>query len=252
MIQITKPVSPPSSLLIKGIAETKKNCSLYDADPAAYNSSRSKFVIHGKIYNAATIKTALKRAQHGKCCFCEKKQVDEYGAVEHYRPKSGYKAKRKDKLKKPGYYWLGYLWDNLFFVCGPCNIKKGNIFPLKDETKRAINHNGKVALEKPLLLNPSGLKDPRNHIKFTNEFIRGYSIEGKETVDICKLDREGLNEERRKHLNEIEDRILTIIANLDFNAVSRAKRYLKNCVKKDAKFSAMAIDYLKQQNIIIT
>lgn len=156
MIRVQKPINVPTVLTVKGAAENLINCNNYDNDPKSYKSNKSKFSILSKIYNDPVIKRALKKAQHNKCCFCEKKQNDEYGAVEHFRPKLGYKSTRKEKLKKPGYYWQGYLWENLYFVCGPCNTKKGNIFPLNDETKRATNHNMLIADETPLLLNPTG------------------------------------------------------------------------------------------------
>ena len=252
MIKVAKPTAIPKVLLTKGLAETTNNCTLYDRTPALYHNSKSKFTISGTIYNADSVKASLKKAQHKKCCFCEKTQADEYGAVEHYRPKGAYKSKRKAKLKKPGYYWLGYLWDNLFFVCGPCNTKKGSLFPLKDETKRVINHHGNVNQELPLLLNPTGRKDPTKHIKFTNQFISGISPEGKNTIEICKLDRDGLNEERKKLLDELDERITIIISGKDPSAVLRAKKYVQNSIKKDASFSAMAMDYLKSLNFVIT
>jgi hypothetical protein len=252
MIKVAKPTIIPNVLTTTGLAETVKNCGLYTTNTASYNNGKLKFKISGSIYNADKVKAALKKAQYKKCCFCEKTQADEYGAVEHYRPKAAYKLKRKTALKRPGYYWLGYQWDNLFFVCGPCNTKKGSLFPLKDESKRALNHNGNVSREAPLLLNPTGRKDPTKHIKFTNQFISGVTPEGKQTIEICKLDRDGLNEERKKLLNEIDERITIVITNQDPGATLRAKKYLKKAVSEDAPFSAMVKDYLKSLNFVIT
>jgi len=252
MIKVNKPAAIPTILTTTGSKTTISNCGLYDATPAAYNSGKSKFKILSSIYNSAIIKTTLRKAQKDKCCFCEKVQYDEYGAVEHYRPKSGYKTKKKDKLKKPGYYWLGYTWTNLFFVCGPCNTKKGNIFPLKVETNRAKNHRSNISLEEPLLLDPSGRKDPTKHIKFKDELPYGVSTEGKRTIEICKLDREGLNKARRLHLNLIEDKVLIIISQRDQAAVLRAVTYLKQAVKAEGQFSSMTVNYLSKLPIVIT
>lgn len=170
--------------------------------------------------------------------------------MEHFRPKLGYKSKRKEKLKKPGYYWQGYLWENLYFVCGPCNTKKGNIFPLKDETKRATNHNMPIANEIPLLLNPIGVLDPRDNIEFNNEFPIGITEEGKQTIEICKLDRQGLNEERKILLDEIDDKIAIIVSNTNQTVHNRAVKFLADCQKKESKYSATAIDYIKQFNLV--
>jgi len=251
MIKVSKPTAIPNILRTTGATTTTANCALYDANPPSYNSGSSKFKILSSIYNDPVIKAALKKAQKNKCCFCEKHQHDEYGAVEHYRPKSAYKTKRKDRLKKPGYYWLGYTWSNLFFVCGPCNTKKGNIFPLNNEANRAKNHNYNISVEKPLLLDPAGRKDPINHIKFNDELPYGVSTEGKRTIEICKLDREGLNKERRLHLDLIEDKVLIIIAQLDQAAVTRAATYLKEAIKADAKFSSMTVNYISNKTSIV-
>lgn len=251
MINVIKPAVIPTALTGRGVTQTVNNCSKYNRSPASYNSNRSKFKILGSIYNAEPVKKALRNAQHKKCCFCEKMQTDEYGAVEHYRPKGGYKMYRKDKLKKPGYYWQSYIWENLFFVCGRCNTNKGNIFPLENELHRAKNHMMIITDEIPLLLDPAGPKNPRDHIKFNNELIYGVTDDGKQTIEICKLDRDGLNEERKSHLNEIEDKILTIISNLDPQSVNRAKDYIKHCITPQAKFSAMAIDFIAKSPILI-
>jgi uncharacterized protein (TIGR02646 family) len=251
MIKVSKPIAVPNILSTTGKTTTISNCALYDANPTAYNSGKLKITILSSIYNDSVIKATLKKAQYGKCCFCEKHQHDEYGAVEHYRPKSAYKTKRKEKLKKPGYYWLGYTWTNLFFVCGPCNTKKGNIFPLNNETNRVKNHKGNISVEKPLLLDPSGRKDPTKHIKFNDELPYGVSTEGKQTIEICKLDREGLNKERRLHLDLIEDKVLIIISNRDPAAVIRAVKYIKGAIKPEAKFSSMTANYLSKLPIVL-
>jgi len=258
MITIKKQELIPPVLSTKGVTENAKNCSLYEATPMDYHTNKSKFDFSRRIYNHPSIKEILREAQDIKCCFCEKLQHDLDGAIEHYRPKAGYKSIRKDKLKKPGYYWLGYVWDNLFFICKACNGKKGTIFPLEDERKRVENHTKDISDERPLILNPTGTgeKDPRKHIVFDNEFVRGVSDEGRATVEACKLDRAGLDIKRRVLINELFDRIILITNNLDNLDAPDAKRailYLKNSMKKESPFSAMAIDYIRKEfPILIT
>ena len=104
------------------------------------------------------LKQLSKRHKTVSVVFARNYNMMNMAQFEHFRPKAGYKINRKDKLKKPGYYWLGYSWSNLFFVCGPCNTKKGNIFPLENESRRAKNHNFSWHAEKPLLLDPAGSK----------------------------------------------------------------------------------------------
>jgi hypothetical protein len=126
MIKIAKPMGKndiPKILIKKGIKTDKANRKKYDANPQLYAGKESlvarkdKLILSTKIYGADSVKRILKDIQKGKCCYCEKNQKEEYGAVEHYRPKGGYKSKRKDKITKPGYFWLCYEWSNLYFVC---------------------------------------------------------------------------------------------------------------------------------------
>lgn len=252
MITVNKPKLIPKILSLKGISENKVNCDLYDINPDSYNNGKDNFNITPAIYNHSSIKKILKKAQHNKCCFCEKLQIDEYAEIEHYRPKLGHKSKRLDKIEKPGYYWQGYVWDNLFFICKPCNVNKGNIFPLEDETKRAKNHRNEISNEKALILIPTGIdiEDPRNHIIFINELIQGVSDEGRATVEACLLDRDDLNTKRRKIIDELWDKILILLASiddLDNPSAKRAITYLKNSMKKEAEFSAMAIDFINKE-----
>ena len=126
MIRIIRPINPPRVLIEKGPIENKKNCDSFSDDPVSFLKA---FKADPKIYGGSQVKKMLKRAQHNKCCFCEKNQVDEYGAVEHFRPKSGYKIdKNQKKLTKPGYYWLAYEWTNLLFVCAACNMSISEIW----------------------------------------------------------------------------------------------------------------------------
>jgi uncharacterized protein (TIGR02646 family) len=101
------------------------------------------------LYGDPEVREALRRAQHGKCAFCEAKITHVmYGDVEHYRPKGGFM--RGGSLQRPGYYWLAYAWDNLVLACQLCNQRhKRNAFPLAGGSRRARSHRGDVAKEAP-------------------------------------------------------------------------------------------------------
>ena len=242
MILVTKPVNIPNILTVEGQAENIINQLAYDAD------SQAKIDISGTIYNHKSVKPVLKKAQHNKCCYCEKDQKDEYGAVEHYRPKSGYKYefKKNEKLKKPGYYWLGYSWDNFYFVCCACNTAKGNYFPLADETTRAKSHHDSISKEEPYLLAPDGPKNPRAHITFDKNLVRGISEYGRMTIKICYLDRDALNVKRSELLTQIEANIIIALdKNRNISDAQKAKDFLKECQKPQSPFSAAATDFLR-------
>ena len=241
MITISKPLAIPQILESKGKAENTINCRRKSRNPL------STIVIKSSIYGHTSVKKILKKAQYNKCCFCEKEQVDEFGAVEHFRPKNGYKSHKVQKLLRPGYYWLGYNWENLFFVCNACNGagNKGNLFPLVDESTRAKSHIDNIAMETPKLLDPSGRKNPRNHISFVDEIPKSLSIYGKKTIEICGLDRDPLNEMRRKLISDIDARIAILSLGIHSqDTIDKAKSFIKNVQMPQAEFSAMATDYI--------
>jgi AAA domain, putative AbiEii toxin, Type IV TA system len=71
-----------------------------------------------------------------------------YGDVEHTRPKASYRQLRRGPLKRPGYYWLAYAWENLLFVCEICNRReKRSWFPLKKGSKRARSPKHRLTAE---------------------------------------------------------------------------------------------------------
>ena len=145
MIRVIKPQTAPLILRDpnkRGPKATRKLRGAYDHGTRA-------FTFNSDIYGAKSVKKALIKAQHDKCCFCESKITHvAYGDVEHFRPKGGYRQRPEDELEQPGYYWLAYAWTNLYLSCQLCNQRyKANLFPLKDPDRRAKSHHEDVAAE---------------------------------------------------------------------------------------------------------
>lgn len=248
MILVNKPVAPRS--LAAGVAETITNCADFDADPQAYRTGDKAFSFKRSIYGSARIKNALKRAQKSKCCFCEARFDANYrGDVEHYRPK-GAIGSGKTRIR-PGYYWLAYTWTNLYYACADCNqYQKRAAFPLGDETNRALDHHSQISDEDPLILDPGGPRDPRDHIRFNEDVPVGTTAAGRETIKRLKLDREALCRDRRKHfallqaliniirLNELDERPEAI------RCVRDARLILLKFMEPESEFSAASQDFL--------
>jgi uncharacterized protein (TIGR02646 family) len=207
MIVIVK-TAAPAFLLDRGPEATRQICALYQSAPHEYNKGDKTFDFDTSLYAAKEVKEALLNAQHKKCAFCESFfRHTGYGDVEHFRPKAGYKQKEADELKRPGYYWLVYAWDNLFCSCQLCNQQfKRNLFPLKDGRRRARTHKHKLDKEQPLLVDPSRL-DPLSFIGFRQEYAYavGDCDEGRCTIDVLGLNREELVEVRRDRLARLKD-----------------------------------------------
>ncbi len=197
MIKIKKPASAPSKLLKEGVEAVKALSLLFEANPDAYRQGLKKFSFKKSIYGHPSVKKALIAAQHGKCCFCERKT--EMGDVEHYRGKGGYQQSESEKLQFPGYYWLAYLWANLLFCCETCNRRfKRNFFPLENPTLRATSHLADISLEIPLIIHPAN-EDPEQFIEFLGynpKAING-NLKGLETIRRTGLDRPFIDDRRR-------------------------------------------------------
>lgn len=203
MIRLQRPLRP-QKLRRAAHAATEKLWAAWRAG--------GPLIANRTIYADPGVKTALRTAQHDKCAFCETTNPSAHGVVEHYRPKDGWRQKRRDPLQKPEYFWLAYDWENLLFACDVCNDRshKENLFPLADPAKRATAALPDIAVETPLLVNPYGPLDPEEHINWDSDVPkpRNGSPYGKETIGVLGLDRDGRRADfRRAHLQGLEKQL---------------------------------------------
>ncbi|MEZ4827733.1 MAG: hypothetical protein R3C61_15835 [Bacteroidia bacterium] len=224
MIRIRKSKTVPAILQSKGKQETSNNINDYRSNPQAYIDGEKSFDFDSGVYGHPSVKNQLIADQYGKCCFCESKfTATSYGDVEHFRPKAGFKQQSGDRLKRPGYFWLAYDWNNLLFSCQICNqTYKGNFFPLITEQNRAKDHNHSLEpAEERLLVDPIE-DDPEKHVSFRQEIPYGLDEKGNTSIDIYGLSRENLNEERREYLKKFE--LALILASFSFAELSQTKK----------------------------
>ena len=243
MIRIIKPVEPPTVLVRKGLPAG-------NALRLAYESGNQDFDFNSAIYGDKEVKTALILAQHGKCCFCERK-IHEDGDVEHFRPKGGISQGSKEPMEKPGYYWLAYDWSNLLLSCSACNSRhKRNLFPLANTGKRVVNHFGASAIheEEPLFIDPS-CENPAIFIGFDGPVP--YAIDdntrGAMTIQALGLNRIALVKIRRDYLNvlkQVHDALLFAESRASdpdwLKEAAMFRAILDDSQKDDAEFAAMA------------
>jgi uncharacterized protein (TIGR02646 family) len=205
MIRIRKSRNIPSVLIQQGKKATTDFCQRYDNEAANFDSGLKKFRAKRSIYAHSLVKKQLQTEQHDKCCFCEADfTANSYGDVEHFRPKGAYQITSNGELHRPGYYWLAYDWDNLFFSCQICNQRyKKNFFPLKDEASRAKNHTAVVALEEPAIINPS-LDDPDQHLQFREHILIYKTLKGENSIKGFGLNRKKIKDIRKDHFDKVE------------------------------------------------
>lgn len=241
MIRIDKPKLAPEILRKKGKKKTQENCKAYTQDSKLYDSGKKKFDFDSSIYGHETVKAALIKAQHDKCCFCESKVTHiSYGDVEHFRPKAGVRQTSGAPLEKPGYYWLAYEWSNLFFSCQLCNqYYKENLFPLENPKDRARTHKDSIEAERPVLISPD--ENTEEFLSFRVEVI--YAIEnnlrGRTTIQTLGLNRELLAEERKKYYEQMK--LLYKIASYDppTPESKEAENLIKKSIQNSSKYTLM-------------
>lgn len=249
MIRVERPQEPPEVLQDAGARETRKMCNAYDLHPEEYRSGAKKFTFNDGIYNHRSVKDALVDMQHRKCCYCESRFLDtSWGTVDHFRPKTAIRHGPGKALEYPGYYWLAFHWDNLLVSCEKCNTLKGSSFPLYDPGSRARCHHDESTDEEPLLVDPAG-EDPRQHVRFRAAAVEPLTHRAQETIKGMGLEREDLEEERRRKLEIVRTHrdILRCEGRIDGigeELVADARTYLRDAVLPQAQYSAMVRDFL--------
>lgn len=243
MIAITKGNSP--TIL------TRKGLTLTDNLKLAFEKGLRKFEFNSAVYGGKTVKNALMKIQHDKCCFCESSLHAQHGDVEHFRPKGGWRQEEKDKLSEVGYYWLAYDWDNLFLACQKCNQTfKKNFFPLENPNDRALNHTHDITKELHLIINPS-IDNPQDHLLFKKEIITSKTAKGEETIKRTAIDQELFEEDRRSKL-ELVARLIDVLKLLDYHIIDTPKRIeiiqtIKENVNPRKPYYAMLRDNFKAE-----
>jgi hypothetical protein len=251
MIRVTRGDRPDRLVIGEPVTEGLKR--EYEDAPDEYNTGRRAFEINSAIYGHPEVKNALRTAQYAKCCFCEGKfEANAAADVEHYRPKLYSQQARGSRKIYPGYYWLGYAWANLLYSCQICNRShKRNYFPLRDPGTRARSHLDDLGAEAPMLLDPAGPENPRDHIRFRDEIAVGMTKIGETTIDYVCLNRLPLVEQRLERLNILRNlrQILDTFRGSgkpeEQQVLAEAEAFLESAVQAQASFSAMAADLLQ-------
>ena len=219
----------------------------YSRAPRSYEKGKRAFEFDPGIYAHESVKQALRKAQHGKCAFCESKFAHiSYGDVEHFRPKAGWRQEEGEALRQPGYYWLAYEWANLFVSCTLCNQQfKKNLFPIQTPTRRARSHKEDVTAEEPLLLDPS-VDDPEAFISFREEvpYAADGNARGEVTIRTLGLRREELAERRRDHLGHV--RALRNLIRIGQEPYAEEARELLQRMQRDSgEYASMTRAFLR-------
>jgi uncharacterized protein (TIGR02646 family) len=211
------------------------------------------------IYGHTEVKKALEHLFHDKCAYCESKMTATADwDVEHFRPK-GRVAEREDHL---GYYWLTYVWDNLYPSCQHCNQRRkdrprwkdltglpagGKVdqFPLRDESTRAMGPADDVLAEHTLLIDPC-YDDPGHYLGYDptgQVFSLNKNPYGETTIDVLHLKRRRLKDLRRdtiKAVTLVMKLIASNIATTNPGAANDLKVYIEDMKAGESQHAGVA------------
>lgn len=133
------------------------------------------------------------------CAYCgSATSADPYiGHIDRFRPKLGARGFLKE-FEEEHYWWLRYDWGNLYYSCRSCNRFKATWFPVNGRRGTVgMPLEEIVDAEGPLLLDPCR-DEPKQHLAYEEDgTISFLSERGKVTIEILKLNRKDLVQERR-------------------------------------------------------
>lgn len=163
------------------------------------------------------VKDALSALSHGKCWYCECKEIRSDNPVDHFRPKN----RVADCDGHEGYWWLAFDWHNYRFSCTYCNSRRVGVdtiggkqdhFPLVDEASRALQFGDDMSLEQPMLLDPTIQSDSELlwfYIdgtpipKFAEDQDENKHKRATISIELYHLNEERLEEKRRDLYQEL-------------------------------------------------
>lgn len=139
-----------------------------------------------------------------KCAYCEQPLKQTKFAVDHFRPTSLYP-------------WLAYEWNNLYLSCVTCHTNKGSVFPLVDESKRAVGQKSGFRRESPILLDPCE-DDPERYLAFlpdgSVEADQQHAEIAAHNIEVFGLNRPRLKRLRKKECSILKRKLQPVSYNL--------------------------------------
>ena len=194
-------VREPPNLRPLRDAGFKHACAFFVDIPAKERRQTRYFNPHWQKAYSVPI-PALGRLFLGKCAFCESKvDLSANGILDHLRPKWATRGLGRE-YSPDHYWWLAYVWDNLYLACPVCNKHRGQRFPVKG--KRINGPDEHPSAEEPLLLDPCQ-DAPEEHLRFEESgVVSPLSLRGEVTINLVALNRSGLVTRRKRLAQDIK------------------------------------------------
>ena len=223
MIRLIRPEPSPAVLRADSFSRREAERKISDIVQAAGVPTSKDF---NSLWTNGTVRQQLAEMHNVRCCYCERiRDATRESDIEHFRPKTEVSDARPSK---PGYWWLAYSWNNLFFACKTCNeTHKKCQFPISGT--RARGPGDDLSKEEALLLDPS-VDHPEQAIGFDYiaevgmVWIYGVGpekVRADKTVEVCGLNRRSLLQERGAARRELVVIARKMVAALEDRNASR-------------------------------
>ncbi|MCG2612679.1 AAA family ATPase [Terrimonas sp. NA20] len=220
MIKIKRTPAPPGFMTSSVIIKLKTELRNYYKKPQHTRRQTRPPSIPLPQSVLEKIRTYLLAEFNGKCAYCESKiSMINIGDFDHFRPKSSARG-LNDEFSLDHYWTLAFDWRNMYLSCEVCSRYKVNWFPV--EGKRAKLTQTFIQIrksEKNLLIDPC-FEDPFLHLSYKeNGMAIPLTHKGEVTIDILKLNRKALVEQRRRICQEF----INLIRGLEKGMLSSSK-----------------------------
>ena len=203
-------------------------------------------------YRHPDVVRELWEMQREKCCYCERKipNTGHTKAVEHFAPKSVFKALRN-------------CWANLLLACSQCNGKKGSQFPVmltENSHEEEIIYVKEVVENPPALIDPSKI-NPEVHLDYhvdLNDVLfgqicpRGGSVLGKTTISVTGIDEPFFFTLRRAHVRMLCRAFIALDEardNGDQELIATAVDRLKILLSSGSEFAGLAREFARKMSL---
>ena len=205
-------------------------------------------------YRHPDVVRELWEMQREKCCYCERKipNTGHAKAVEHFAPKSVFKARRNH-------------WSNLLLACSQCNGKKGSKFPVmltENAHEEKILYVKKAGKNPPALIDPSGKINPEAHLDYRVDmkdgslagqiFPRAGSVLGKTTISVTGIGKSFFHQRRREHVRKLWLAFIALgeaIETGDNNLIATTVNRFEILLSSGSEFSGLTREFVRKMRL---
>ena len=201
MIAARPETRAPAALGSKAARAAYEQARAYFERPAKERGQET-FAFDDTVLADPDVRSALDATCAGKCAYCETPLAEQAMLVDRFRPGSGALA-LDGTLSPDHYWWLAYIWENLYPSCAECQSFKGARFPVRGQRAAPGTTGEALRDERPLLLEPRH-DDPEQHLVYAEDSsVASTTEEGRATIEILGLNRAQLLASRREALAQV-------------------------------------------------